>query len=221
MIEDDAVSGGSAVLAVRAEPAFIVLEGGDASGKSTQVDGLAQRMRAAGRTVITTFEPGATKAGAKLREVLLKGDAQLDPRTEALLIAADRAEHVARVVRPALDEGIDVVTDRYIPSSLVYQGCVRGLGVEVVRRINGWATDWQEADVVVVIDLPDDVVEGRRDVTGDRLEREGAEFHANVRGAYRELAHELGYAVVDGVGSVAEVADRVWQAVCDRLGWAK
>lgn len=200
---------------------MIVLEGGDASGKSTQVERLAQRMRSAGRSVVTTFEPGSTKVGATLREVLLKGEAPLDPRTEALLIAADRAEHVAQVVRPALDRGTDVVTDRYIPSSLAYQGRVRGLGVEIVRRINGWATDWQEADAVVVIDVPDDVAEGRRDVTGDRLEREGAEFHADVRQAYRELAGEFDFEIVDGVGSVGEVGDRVWQAVCRRLGWAE
>ena len=132
---------------------FVVLEGGDGCGKSTQVVRLAERFRDEGREVVTTREPGATPAGAAIRAVVL-GDGPLDARAEALLIAADRAEHAARVVRPALERGAVVVSDRYVPSSLAYQGVARGLGVEEIERLSAWATGDLRPDLVVVLDVP-------------------------------------------------------------------
>src|SRR5918995_55874 len=120
--------------------AFVVLEGGDASGKSTQARLLADRLRSAGREVVETFEPGATEAGAAIRALLLDGDGPVDPTAEALLLAADRAQEVADVIRPALARGADVVSDRFVPSSLAYQGVGRGLGVERIEKLNRWAT---------------------------------------------------------------------------------
>jgi dTMP kinase len=151
--------------------AFIVLEGGDASGKSTQARQLADRLRSRGRDVVETFEPGATQAGAAVRALLLDGDGPIDPTTEALLLAADRAEEVADVIRPALARGADVVSDRFVPSSLAYQGVGRGLGVEKVERLNRWATGGLQPDVIVVLDVDDAVAASRRAGPGDRARR--------------------------------------------------
>lgn len=197
---------------------FIVLEGGDATGKSTQALVLAQRLRTAGRDVMTTFEPGATRVGESLRNLVLSE--QLDPRAEALLIAADRAQHVAEVVRPALERGTDVVSDRFVPSSLAYQGVARGLGVEEIWRLSEWATGGLEPDVVVVLDTHEDVIQTRRAEPSDRLEREGSAFHQRVFAAYRELAERHGWVLVDAHGSIDEVAQRVWKAAAGKLGLA-
>ncbi|MBI2169218.1 MAG: dTMP kinase [Actinobacteria bacterium] len=195
---------------------FIVLEGGDATGKSTQVLLLAQRLREAGREVEVTFEPGGTEVGATIREVVL--GTPLDARAEALLIAADRAQHVAEVVRPALEKGVDVVSDRFVPSSLAYQGVARSLGVEEVWRLSDWATGGLEPDLVVVLDTADEVVRTRRaGPAGDRLEREGSAFHQRVLDAYRELAAAHGWVLVDAHGSVEEVAEAIWQIVSKHL----
>jgi dTMP kinase len=197
---------------------FVVLEGGDASGKSTQARLLVDRIRALGRDVVPTFEPGATDAGAAVRTVLLDGAAAIDPVTEALLLAADRAQEVAEVVRPALACGADVVSDRYVPSSLAYQGIGRGLGVEEVERLNRWATSGLEPDLVIVLDVEDAVAMSRRAGPRDRLERAGSEFHAAVRGAYRTLAAERDWALIDGNAEVDAVAERVWSVVQERFG---
>jgi len=198
--------------------AFIVLEGGDASGKSTQAPLLVERLRGLGREVVETFEPGATPAGAAIRALLLDGDGAIDPTTEALLLAADRAQEVADVIRPALARGADVVSDRYVPSSLAYQGVGRGLGVDEVDRINRWATGGLDPDLVVVLDVDDEIAESRRAAPGDRLERAGAEFHAAVRNAYRKLAGERGWVVLDGNADAGTVANQVWDVVRERLG---
>jgi dTMP kinase len=197
---------------------FVVLEGGDASGKSTQAALLVERLRALGRDVVPTFEPGATETGAAIRTLLLHAGGSIDPLTESLLLAADRAQEVADIVRPALARGAYVVSDRYVPSSLAYQGVGRGLGIEKVEKLNRWATGGLEPDVVVVLDVDDAVTAPRRAVPGDRLERAGAEFHAAVRDAYRSLAAERGWALVDGNADVDVVAERVWSVVLERLG---
>jgi dTMP kinase len=197
---------------------FVVLEGGDASGKSTQARLLVERLRALGRDVVLTFEPGATEAGAAIRTVLLDGAAAIDPLTEALLLAADRAQEVAGVVRPALTRGADVVSDRYVPSSLAYQGVGRGLGVDEVEKLNRWATGGLEPDLVIVLDVDDAVAASRRPDPGDRLERAGANFHSAVRDAYRTLASDRGWELVDGDADVEGVAEEVWRAVQERLG---
>lgn len=197
---------------------FVALEGGDASGKSTQARLLVKRLRSLGRDVVPTFEPGATEAGAAIRAVLLDGAAAIDPITEALLLAADRAQEVADIVRPALSRGADAVSDRYVPSSLAYQGIGRGLGVDEVETLNRWATGGLEPDLVVVLDVEDAVAASRRAGPRDRLERAGAEFHAAVRDAYRSLAADRGWELIDGDAEVGEVAERVWTVVQKRLG---
>lgn len=191
---------------------FVVLEGGDGCGKSTQVKRLVSRLLDLGREVVATREPGATETGAAIRLLVLGGD-HLDPRAEALLIAADRAEHVAEVIRPALDRGAVVVSDRYIPSSLAYQGVARGLGVEEIARLSEWATGGLAPDLVVVLDVPAADAERRRAAPQDRMEREPAEFRARVNQAYRDLADRFGWALVDGTAPIEDVADEVWKLV--------
>lgn len=202
---------------------FIVIEGGDAGGKSTQVTRLVDRLRDSGRDAVATFEPGATEVGRVLRSVVLGENSELDPRAEALIIAADRAQHTAEVVRPALSRGMDVVSDRYIPSSLAYQGRARELGVDVIRRISGWATDWLEPDLVIVLDVPQKIAAERSagrvtGGSGDRMENESVAFHAAVRQAYLDLAERFGWVLVDGSGDADEVSMRVWKAVTEHFG---
>ncbi len=194
------------------EGVFIVLEGGDGSGKSTQATRLVARLAEAGREVVSTREPGATDVGAAIRSLVL-GGGDLDPRTEALLIAADRAEHVAEVIRPALERGAVIVSDRYIPSSLAYQGVARGLGVDEIARLSDWATGRLQPDLVVLLDVPPEVATRRREGPEDRMEREPAEFRALVNKAYRDLAHQFGWTVVDGSAPVEVVAEQIWKAV--------
>jgi dTMP kinase len=132
-------------------------------------------------------------------------------------MAADRAQHVAEVIRPALSRGAWVLSDRHVPSSLVYQGVVRGIGVDAIEAVNTWATGGLAPDLVVVLDVSEEVATTRRPGAPDRLEREGDAFHAGVRAAYRDLAAEKGWCVVDGSGSPDEVAARVRAAVAERL----
>jgi dTMP kinase len=192
---------------------FIVVEGGEGVGKSTQVPRLAAALRASGREVVVTHEPGDTKLGADLRAVLLHADTVLDARAELLLMVADRAQHLAEVVRPALERGAIVVCDRYEPSTLAYQGVARGLGVEDAERLSEWATAGVDPDVVIVLDLPDDIAEARVSPVRDRFERAGADFHARVRAAYRDLAPARGWVLVDADGTPDDVAARVLSAV--------
>ena len=205
------------------EPRFVVLEGADGSGKSTQVARLSERLRSGGRTVVETFEPGATALGARIRALVLDGPsasvgtAAPDPTTEALLMAADRAQHVAEVIVPALERGDWVVSDRFVPSSLVYQGVARGLGVDAVAAMSAWATGGREPDVIIVLDVGDAVAESRRRQS-DRLEREGAPFHAEVRAGYRALARSHGWALVDANESVDSVAEQIWSIVVAATG---
>ena len=196
---------------------FIVVEGGEGVGKSTQVPRLASALRASGREVVVTYEPGDTKLGAELRAVLLHADSALDARAELLLMIADRAQHLAEVVVPALARGALVVCDRYEPSTLAYQGVARGLGVEHVERLSEWATAGVEPDIVVVLDLPDEIAEARVSPDRDRFERAGADFHVRVRAAYRELAAARGWVLVNADGTPDEVAARVLDAVASVL----
>jgi dTMP kinase len=192
---------------------FVVVEGGEGVGKSTQVERLASSLRSAGRDVVVTYEPGDTKTGAELRAALLHADTALDPHAELLLMLADRAQHVAEVIRPALTRGAIVVCDRYEPSTLAYQGVARALGVGEVERLSRWAAAGVVADIVIVLDLPDPVAEARVSPVRDRFERAGAEFHARVRAAYRDLAPARGWLVVDADGTPDDVAARVLAAV--------
>jgi dTMP kinase len=197
---------------------FVVFEGGEGSGKSTQARLLADRWGA-----LLTFEPGGSPLGARLREILLDPtNDDLDPRAEALLMAADRAQHVATVLRPALNRGRDVVCDRFVGSSLAYQGHARGLGVEEVAGLSAFATDGLVPDLVVLLEVEPEEARRRLAAAGkpDRFESAGAAFHARVAEGYRMVAaHNLDrWVVLDGSGTVEDVAERVTAVVEDRLG---
>lgn len=196
---------------------FVVIEGGDGSGKSTQAARLAGWLREQGFAVRETFEPGAGATGAVIRELLLHGPEAVTPTTEALLMAADRAQHVAAEIEPALARGEWVVCDRYVPSSLVYQGVVRGLGVGLVERLSEVATGGLAPDLVLVLDVTDETAAAREGEEPDRLEREGSAFHAEVRRAYRDLAPDHGWTLLDANATVDDVAARVRSAVAPLL----
>ena len=186
---------------------WIAFEGGEGSGKSTQAALLAEALDA-----VLTREPGGTTVGERVREVLLDPSvAGMDARAEALLMAADRAQHVAEVVRPALADGRSVVSDRSAYSSLAYQGVGRGLGLDAIRSLCGWATEELWPDLAILLDVPSSVSEDRRKDPPDRMESAGDAFHASVAEGFRMLAAEEPgrWLVVDGTGSVDEVADRV------------
>ena len=166
---------------------FISFEGVDGSGKTTQVALLADSLRGEGRDVVATREPGGTPAGERIRELLLEGG-EIAPWTEAALFAAARAQLVDEVIRPALARGADVICDRYIDSSLAYQGIARGLGVERVLELNLLATSGLLPDRTFFLAISPEDTTGRKDAEPDRIEREGDEFAAIVDQGYRELA---------------------------------
>jgi dTMP kinase len=192
---------------------FIVLEGGEGSGKSTQVARLAARLRTAGREVVETFEPGSTPLGARLRELFLHGERSLDARTELFLVAADRAQHVNEVIAPALERGEVVICDRFSPSTLAYQGAARGLDLAMVQAVCSVAEHGVAPDAVIVLDVSDEVARLRASGTPDRVEGAGDAFHEAVRTAYRDLAPGFGWVVVDANGPVDDVEGKVWAAV--------
>lgn len=194
---------------------FIAFEGGEGCGKSTQAARLAADLDA-----VLTREPGATAVGAALRSLLLDpATGPVDPRTEALLMAADRAQHVAEVVRPALAAGRHVVSDRYAGSSLAYQGFGRGLPVDEVRHLSTWGTGDLWPDLVVLLVVPAEVAAHRLGADLDRFEQEGGGFHARVDAGFRVLAAEdpERWVVLDGTGPPDEVAVAVAGVVAERL----
>ena len=166
---------------------FISFEGVDGSGKTTQVALLADSLREEGRDVVASRETGGTPAGERIRELLLEGG-EIAPWTEAALFAAARAQLVDEVIRPALARGADVICDRYIDSSLAYQGIARGLGVERVLELNLLATSGLLPDRTFFLAISPEDTTGRKDAEPDRIEREGDEFAAIVDQGYRELA---------------------------------
>ena len=189
---------------------LIVLEGGEASGKSTQAARLAAHLGA-----VLTREPGGTDIGKRIREIVLDpGASALSPSAEALLMAADRAQHLAEVIEPSLRDGKDVVTDRYVPSSLAYQGYGRGLDVAELERLSTGVAGAVEPDLVILLEVPASVsaerLRGR-----DRMEAAGDAFHARVAEGYRRLAEADPdrWLIVDGNGSPDEVAERIRDAV--------
>jgi dTMP kinase len=200
---------------------FIVFEGGEGSGKSTQVGRLAEALEAYGRSIVLTHEPGATEVGKRIRSLVLdkpvKGDAPVSARAEALLYAADRAHHVEHVIAPALRSGSIVISDRYVDSSLAYQGAGRTLATEEVRWLSSWATGGLRADLVVLLDI--DPVEGLRRAAKrgehDRLEGESLAFHQRVRAAFLDLAamEPERYLVVDATAPVDVIAFAVRERV--------
>jgi dTMP kinase len=201
---------------VAARGRLIALEGREASGKSTQAGLLAESLGA-----VLTREPGGTATGERVRALLLDRDAgRIDARTEALLMVADRAQHVSEVVEPALSAGRWVVTDRFSASLLAYQGFGRGLDVAELRRLTSWAAAGLWPDLTVLLDVPAEVGAARQGRQLDRLEREDEAFHQRVAAGYHALAaaDRATWAVVDGLGDAAEVAGRVLAVVTERLG---
>jgi dTMP kinase len=194
---------------------FIVFEGGEASGKSTQARLLAERLGAR-----LTHQPGGTELGAAIRRIVLDpANTDLDARAETLLIAADKAQHLAEVVRPALAQGRDVVCDRYVASSVVYQGRGRGIPDADLAELLRFATGGLVPDLTILLEVPDAVAHHRLGDQRDRFEAEPDAFHARVRAGYRELAaaDPTGWVVIDAGGTIAEVAQRVSAAVAARL----
>ena len=196
-------------------PPYIAFEGAEGSGKSTQAARLAGAIGA-----VLTRETGGTDIGARLREILHDTNVQnLDPRAEALITAADRAQHIAQVVRPALDAGDPVVSDRSVYSSLAYQGYGRELDVDEIRHLNEWGTTGVWPTTVVFLDTPDDVISermSRRDL--DRFEAAGDEFHARVLAGFRAMAaaDPDRWITVQAVGSVDRVAEEIQLALNER-----
>lgn len=194
---------------------FVCFEGGDGSGKSTQARRLREALEAEGRSVLLTFEPGDTPVGRTLREIVLSPETgELSDRTETLVYAADKAEHVDTVVWPALRRGEVVVTDRYVDSTLAYQGAGRSLDLAGLEQVARWATGDLRPHLTVVLDLEPDAAlsrfEGR-----DRIEGESLEFHQRVRTAFLRLADADPdhYLVLDARLPVDEIADLVLQRV--------
>ena len=194
---------------------LIAFEGVEGSGKSTQLELLRQALDGRSREVVVTREPGGTPAGERVRALLLDPEVELHPRAEALLFAAARAELVEAVIRPALERGAVVLCDRYLDSSLAYQGGARGLGLGPVTDVNRFATGGLLPDLVVLLDL--DPASGLRRRAGkpDRIEGQALDFHRRVRQAFRDLAAaDPGrFAVVDAAAPVPEVAAKVEAAV--------
>jgi dTMP kinase len=195
---------------------FITFEGVDGSGKSTQVRLLAEQLRGEGRDVLATREPGGTGFGERVRELIL-GDEELAPWAEAALFTAARAQLVDQVIRPALARGQDVLCDRYLDSSLAYQGLARGLGVERVLEINLAATGHLLPDRTFLILVPLDQAVLRRGNAPDRIEREGDDFVARVESAYRELAGIFAQRIVtvDGNRPPEEIAKEIREQLRD------
>jgi dTMP kinase len=193
---------------------FLTFEGVDWSGKSTQAELLTAWLRGQGRTVLSTREPGGTPVGEAVRNVVLHGD-EMTPWAEAALYAAARAEHVERALRPALERGEDVVCDRYIDSSVAYQGGARGLGIERVLELNLTVTRGLVPERTFLVLL--DPAEARRRGGGqpDRIEREGDAFMRAVDGAYRALAEASPERIValDGARPAEEIAEEVREHV--------
>jgi dTMP kinase len=200
---------------------FITLEGGDGSGKSTQSALLAQWLEHEGCTVVLSREPGGTDLGEELREIVLHRRGHIAPRAEALLYAADRAHNIATKIRPALERGDIVLQDRYLDSSVAYQGAGRVLDATEVRDLSLWATEGLLPDLTILLDLDESLGSDRlKDRTKyDRLEDEKQDFHARVRAAYLALAaaEPQRFLVLDATDSIESLADAIRTRVAGLL----
>jgi len=195
---------------------FLVLDGPEGAGKTTQVDRLVQRLRDAGRPATAVRDPGSTPVSERIREVLLDaGLPGMNARTEVFLYMASRAEMVARIVRPALEVGLVVVSDRFVSSTVAYQGYAGGIDAEAIWDLGRMACDRLEPDLTVVLDLP--VAEGFRRLGAerDRIEAKDPAYHERVRQGFLTMARERpeAFAVVDASRPPDAVADAVWEAV--------
>jgi dTMP kinase len=195
---------------------FVTFEGLDGSGKTTQAAALVETLRREGREVVETREPGGTELGERIRELLLGGGA-VSPWAEAALFAAARAELVEQVIRPAIARGADVVCDRYLDSSLAYQGLARGLGLERVLELNLAAVGGLLPDWTALLVVPAAVAAARRPPTADRIEREGLEFAERVEDAYRDVARRFPERILvfDGTQDAATLAHGIRERLRD------
>ena len=201
---------------------FITFEGGDGSGKTTQINLLATWLESQGKTVVLTREPGGTDLGIELRNIVLHRKGFIAPRAEALLYAADRSHHIHSLVRPALERGDVVVQDRYLDSSVAYQGAGRVLDPEEVRELSLWATERLMPHLTELLDVPASVAKARRAQTEreyDRLEAEAEDFHTRVRESYLSLAAEEPerFVVVNGELPKDEIHQIIITKVSDLL----
>ena len=201
---------------------FITFEGGDGVGKTTQAALLQDWLEQTGHTVVRTREPGGTEVGVLIRDIVLHHRGEVSPRAEALLYAADRAHHVASVVRPALERGDVVIQDRYLDSSVAYQGAGRVLDPDEVRRLSLWASGDLLPDVTILLDLDHEAARARLDADDkpfDRLESEQAAFHDRVRDAFLALAaaEPDRFVVVDASQDAADIAASIRRHVGSRL----
>jgi dTMP kinase len=196
---------------------FVTFEGLDGSGKTTQADLLVARLEADGEDVISTREPGGTELGERVRELVLHGG-HVVPWAEALLYAASRAQHVEEVIRPTLGRGAAVVSDRYLDSSVAYQGGARGLGVERVLELNLAAVGGLLPDTTFLLDVAPEAAVARLDPTRDRIEREDVDFHRRAGEAYRALAERFPQRIVmlDGSRPPELLAEEVYGALRER-----
>ncbi len=202
---------------------WITIEGGDGAGKTTQATLLEEWLRSTGRTVVRTREPGGTEVGVLIRDIVLHHRGDVAPRAEALLYAADRAHHVATLVRPALARGDVVIQDRYLDSSVAYQGAGRVLDASEIRDLSLWAAEGALPDLTVLLDLDPASARARLDADDkpfDRLEAEKDEFHARVRQAFLSLAaaEPDRFVVLDATRPPAELAAAVRERVTAALG---
>ncbi len=202
---------------------LIVFEGPEGAGKSTQIERLTRRLRDAEVPVTATREPGGTATGDAIRDILLHADLAIEPLVEFLLYSASRAQHVRERIRPALERGEVVVSDRFAGASVAYQGYGRGLDLEFIEALNRRATDGLEPDLTILLDL--DPAEGLRRVGArgahDRLERAGLAFHQRVReGFLTQARHSASWLVLDASQDPDRTAAAVWEAVRQRCGLA-
>jgi dTMP kinase len=202
---------------------FVTFEGGDGAGKTTQASLLERWLAEQGRRVVRTREPGGTDVGARIRDIVLHHRGHIDARAEALLYAADRAHHIATHVRPAVARGDVVIQDRYLDSSVAYQGAGRVLDADDVRALSLWATDGLLPDLTVLLDLDPAAARRRLDADDkpfDRLEAEKEDFHARVRDGFLTLAdaEPRRFLVLDAETAPDDLAALVREAVADRLG---
>jgi dTMP kinase len=205
--------------------AFITLEGPEGCGKTTQIQRLAERVRASGRPLLLTREPGGTRTGEAIRQLLQhdSSDAEMNPRTETLLFCASRAQIVAQVIRPALEQGTWVLCDRFTDSTLAYQGYGRGFALDELRAMNRFATGGLAPDLTILLDVPVEESFRRlaaRAAQSDRIERAAREFHERLRAGYLELAaaEPARFQVLNSLASLEQTSAEIWRLVQQRFG---